>query len=439
MPSAAIPSRCARKPINSQALRRLGALILFFFAVAAAARAGDPPATDAGPPRLLRAGPLLWHGGPDSVFVWAMPESRDEKLEVALTLAAGGAGEERIVPMPAPADGARATRVEIGGLVPGATYAYSVIAGGRSDETARGTFRLPPRAGEKLKGARFGVVSCMHPRRHPKQVAWAPMLAESPDLLVHLGDSIYANSTDPETIRSWYAAQRRIEGYADLVRLVPTVATWDDHDFGQNDGDGRLAGKERSLSTFREIWPNAGPADGVYRSASYGDVDIFLLDVRYHRSPNDAPTDDKKTILGDAQWEWFEKAIRASKATFKLVASGSTIAAGWKDHWGNYPRDRTRLLGLTKSIPGIVFLTGDIHTSLIARNDAISGVGYPIYEIVSSGVAVNVSTHYFTIIEADTTAADPVLKVRVHEIDRLGKETARHEREIRRSELEPAF
>lgn len=431
----------------SAAAVAIGAAIALKVWVASAA---DPPVVDPPEPRLLAAGPLLGYAGHDSIAIWAQPATPTAALEVACSLLAADGAEEKRVRFPPPGSGPGQTEsgagssiVRLSGLAPGATYRYRVLVDGRSDEGTSGEFRLAPPPGTPVR-ATFGVVSCMNARRHPSQPAWSRLLDEAPDLLLQLGDNIYANSTRPPAIRGWYTAQRRVPQYARLLLSTPVLATWDDHDFGANDSDGTLPGKERSLAVFRELWPNpsAGRSDapGVFFRAAFGDVDIFMLDGRYHRSPNSAPDDEWKTMLGATQFDWLERELRASRAIFKLVCSGSVIGTGVKDCWSLYTRDRERLLGITREVPGIVFLSGDIHSSLVARySPGPLKAGYPIYEAICSGVAVNQLTHFFTTLVIDTAAADPTIAARVHRVDSAGEPAGVEERVIRRSELTPAF
>jgi alkaline phosphatase D len=395
--------------------------------------------------RLLAAGPLLGYAGHQSVRIWVAPERTDAKLEVEVaeeSPAAGEATTRRLIPFPAVPEGGRETQLRIDGLSPRTRYRYEVRVGGEASEATRGALSTGPLPGRPVRGT-IAVVSCMNVKRWPTQPAWKAIAAEKPDLLLQIGDLIYANSTDPERIREWYRLQRNVPEYAPLIRTVPSLAIWDDHDFGANDGDGTLPGKERSLETFKALWPNPSfglpDAPGVFHAESFGDVDLFMLDTRWYRAPNAAPDDERKDMLGEAQFRWLEEKVRASKATFKLVACGSTIYAGMKDCWRTYSRDRRRLLALTRDVPGIVFLTGDIHTALVARLEEPDGMGYPYYEIVSSGIAFNPSSFHYVTLAVDTTGEEKTLGVRVVRLDKEGKETRVDERVIRRSELVPGY
>jgi alkaline phosphatase D len=116
------------------------------------------------------------------------------------------------------------------------------------------------------------------------------------------------------------------------------------------------------------MWANPGygqPDDpGVYYTFSRGEIDFFMLDNRYHRSPNRAPDDGRKTMLGAAQLAWFKRAILASKAKVKFIASGSEWEPhGHQDSWTSFARERDEIFAFLREhdVPGLVFLSGDRH------------------------------------------------------------------------------
>lgn len=184
-----------------------------------------------------------------------------------------------------------------------------------------------------------------------------------------LGDNHYANTSDLAKQRADYTMHRKVAGFRQLCSQVPCVGIWDDHDFGPNDSDGTLPGKEKSLRAFKEFWANAAFGEegnpGCYHRFSRGDVDFFMLDVRYYRSPDNAPKDDPaKTMLGAKQLEWLKRELKASKAKLKFIAGGSEFeTSGTPDSFASYPVERRALLDFLKAEigDGVIFLSGDRH------------------------------------------------------------------------------
>jgi len=181
---------------------------------------------------------------------------------------------------------------------------------------------------------------------------------------------------------------------------------------------GTAKGKENSLAGWKQIWANpaAGTAEtpGAFFTFSRGDVDFFMGDSRYHRSPDKAPNDDKKRMLGDAQYKWLVDGLKSSKAKFKVIGSGSTLQTSRADGWRIYDFSRKRLLRSLKEhdVSGVVYLSGDVHQSFVREHQESDLVGYPLVEVISSGIA-NSKTLSFATIDFDTTRDDPTMRVRI--------------------------
>ena len=147
---------------------------------------------------------------------------------------------------------------------------------------------------------------------------------------------------------------------------------------------------------------------------SWGEVDFFVVDGRYHRSPDKTPDDAKKRMLGDAQFNWLLEGLKASRAKFKVIASGSTLDHSKGDGWRIYTFSRHRLFDSIKSnrINGVVYMSGDIHNSLVWQHPESTRVGYPLVEVISSGIA-NSGNLSFAAVDFDTTGNDPSMRVRI--------------------------
>lgn len=212
-----------------------------------------------------------------------------------------------------------------------------------------------------------------------------------PDMMLWLGDNTYLREADwdsPLGIRRRYAHTRALPEMQSLLGSVHHYATWDDHDYGPNDSDRSFALKEESLATFKQYWmnPNYGLASGgVTGMFSWADVDFFLLDDRWNRTPNN---DDAAhgQILGAAQLRWLTEALEASRATFKIVAMGGQILneAQVFENYSRYQQERTELLRRLAEtrVPGVVLVSGDRQH---AEFNKLERPGlYPLYELTTS-------------------------------------------------------
>lgn len=266
---------------------------------------------------------------------------------------------------------------------------------------------LPMPAGP-LRRIAFG--SCID--QDKPQPIWSAILAQRPELFLFGGDNVYA-STPPwsrERLERAYARLAANPGFAQLRATVPHLATWDDHDYGLNDGGSEFAGQQASKDAFLAFW-GAPPDDprrnhpGVYQAVRIGPpgqrVQVILLDARSFRSPlrrTDRPMapgrerylpdpDPAKTLLGATQWAWLEAQLR-QPAELRLLVSGIQVLAeghGW-ECWGNLPLERQRLLDLLErtGARNTVLLSGDRHIGAFYRQPRADGTAWS--EMTSSGM-----------------------------------------------------
>jgi alkaline phosphatase D len=254
-----------------------------------------------------------------------------------------------------------------------------------------------PPAAQPLSRIAFG--SCSDEDR--PQPLWMPIVNRRPDLWIWMGDNVYADTPDPAAMRAAFDRGKANPGYQALLATTPVIGTWDDHDYGLNDGGREWAAKDAAQRALLDFLDE--PADsprrrraGVYESYTYGppgrQVKVILLDTRYHRDRyhrTEYPLNPTGDVLGQEQWAWLERELRGSTAQVHLI--GSSIQVVPEEHgfekWANFPAARERLfrlIGQTRA-PGVVFISGDRHIAEISRV-AGTAAGYPIYDVTSSGL-----------------------------------------------------
>jgi alkaline phosphatase D len=246
---------------------------------------------------------------------------------------------------------------------------------------------------------------------------WDKVVAARPDLLVLLGDTIYADVVDgklkpstPERMAACYAELAKVPAFKTLRDTTYMMATWDDHDYGNNDAGEGWVHKDDAQKQFLDFF--AVPSDsprrkqkGVYSADTFGPegkrVQVIMLDVRYFRSPiqkADKPlpgttirpylanTAADAAMLGDEQWKWLEEQLKRP-ADVRLIGSGIQVVSD--DHpfekWATMPAERARLYKLIRDTGanGVVILSGDRHLGDISVDP--KAVGYPLYDVTSSG------------------------------------------------------
>ena len=278
------------------------------------------------------------------------------------------------------------TMLQLSGLNPNTTYNYAI----NGEHRESWWFKTRPTLDTS---ARIAFGSCANEKEGSSKV-WNQMNEEKIDALVLLGDTPYIDTTDLAVQRKRYQEFSAVPAFANLVAHTPVYATWDDHDFGRNDTDGNLEGKENSRQAFSEYRPNPSVGEndqGIYTSFKQGPVEVFLLDARWFArteiSKNNIPT-----LLGDQQWKWLERSLNASTAPYKILACGmifnGATRPGKTDHWGNYPTEYFRLLSIIKkhTVQGVVLVSGDIHWSRVIQHDTKKHIGYDLIECITSPI-----------------------------------------------------
>ena len=120
------------------------------------------------------------------------------------------------------------------------------------------------------------------------------VLEWEPDLFIYLGDNIYGDTRDMKLLEAKYAKLGAKKDFQNLRAAVPTIATWDDHDYGDNDAGKEFPFKAESKEIFLKFWNEPTPSprrehDGVYTRYRFEDtklgktLQIILLDTRTFR------------------------------------------------------------------------------------------------------------------------------------------------------------
>jgi alkaline phosphatase D len=243
------------------------------------------------------------------------------------------------------------------------------------------------------------------------QEMWKEVIALKPNLWIWGGDNVYADTQDMMVLKAKYDKQKSNGDYQKLLRTCPITGTWDDHDYGVNDGGKLYPKKDESKKYLLDFLGIAEPnsvfeRSGVYNSLVIGKgkrkVKIINLDTRSFRdtimkvSYVDSLTKKKQTkyapndtgdVLGAAQWEWLADELQSDA---QLIIVNSSIQVLSNEHrfekWANLPTARKRLLDLIEaSKKRVIIISGDRHVAEFSKID-LPGLGYPLYDFTSSGI-----------------------------------------------------
>lgn len=324
--------------------------------------------------------------------------------------------------------------------------------------------------GQPISRLAFG--SCAD--QETAQPIWEIILKTNPQLFILLGDNIYADTTDMKVMKAKYDRFGQMPGFRKLRKICSVLATWDDHDYGQNDAGVEFPKKRESQQLFLDFFQVSKDSprrqqEGVYSAQIFGppgrQVQIILLDMRYFRSPlkvhgesegdpvfYDPDPDPSKTFLGPAQWRWLAEQL-LMPAQVRIIGSSMQVVA--EDHklekWMNLPKERRHLFQILQDsrATGVIFVSGDRHFGELSMMDA--GLGYPIYDLTSSslnrvghaGKPLEPNQHRlglmytgdnFGLITIDWIFSDPKITLQIHD----GSGEIRLLRKILLSDLKPA-
>ncbi len=338
-------------------------------------------------------GPFIGDVTATTALVWARcPRAGSYLLKVT---GQRGRKEQKAVSTPE-RDGCMVWKLE--GLRPGQRYDYQLECEGET-LLVGGEFFFHTAAARHAGPVRLAFASCAKEDEGSSAV-WRRIASLDPEAVVLLGDTPYIDSTDLAVQRQRYQEFAAVADFRRLVRTRSLYSTWDDHDFGRNDTDGNVPGKENSRRAFAEYRPNPSCGDetvGIYTSFRRGPVEVFLLDTRYFAATEPSPFDPQRpSLLGAVQWEWLMRELKNSTAPFKILACGmiwnEAVRPGKLDHWGTYPHERQALFDFIgkENIPGVLLVGGDIHRTRLLHHHSENSAGYRIPELITSPVHASV-------------------------------------------------
>ncbi|WP_413291241.1 alkaline phosphatase D family protein [Bdellovibrio sp. HCB337] len=244
---------------------------------------------------------------------------------------------------------------------------------------------------------KIAVVSCANFRKLKNQkIMYKRLHDQNPDLMLFIGDIVYSNSKtssvlltpeDPSTALERYLTTWITVDLYQLDPLIPTLAVWDDHDYGANNGDHSHPYKSEMKEIFRSFYPmpeshqrlSYGP--GVsFRLTAFG-IDFHMMDARTNKVP-------ERTQWGSQQEAWLAREFNNSTNPawilngvqyfkyFVVIESMEKSAEPSLTMLKNLLRSRRK--------PTVLF-SGDVHCSQVQELPA-SLYGFKTYEITSSGI-----------------------------------------------------
>lgn len=349
------------------------------------------------------SGPMLGHQTPMETNLWVQT-----KFSTSLSVTYSAIGDSSLFqitePLVTKETDWNTITINFNRLTPNTTYKYSIGIEGNKNTT--GTFTTPALLNKNnLPDFSFAFGSCTYinekdydqsgePFGRPLDIIKSIQLQE-PNLMLWLGDNIYLRKGEWSSKTGIYRRYTDFKSNPELQdfwKSTPHYAIWDDHDYGPNDADRSFINKEITLQAFKDFWANPSYGingkPGITSSFTYQDVEFFLLDNRFNRSPNKRKS-GKREILGKKQIEWLIDALVNSKASFKFIVVGGQFISDadvYENH-ATYPKERKMLLEYfeKEGLKNIIFLSGDRHKTELSKLKLENG--NTIYDFTSSPLA----------------------------------------------------
>jgi len=211
----------------------------------------------------------------------------------------------------------------------------------------------------------------------------------APHFFLHLGDFHYANIgvDDPWRFRDASNRVLRSPRQSALYRESPIVYVFDDHDFGTDDSDGTSVTKASAQRVYRERVPHyplplsaapIGVAAGtgpIAQAFTVGRARVIVTDTRSERTPQRSRDAATRTMLGQAQRQWFvDELTRAADEKAPVVFWANTVPWITKENpqsghgWEPYARERAEIAGTISKLgltSRLIVLSGDAHMAAI--------------------------------------------------------------------------
>jgi len=241
-----------------------------------------------------------------------------------------------------------------------------------------------------------------------KNELWKSIDENHPVAWIWGGDDVYSDTEDMKELKANYDIQKNDSDYLQFIANKQILGTWDDHDYGLNDGGEEYPYKRASQQLLLDFLGIAKDAperfrDGVYNSRVINfegnKVKIIVLDTRFFRTAITKAVNSKKrlqpnpygqgTILGAAQWKWLEEELNSSDAQFNVIVSSIQLVSDQHgfECWGNFPHeiDQLEKMLVASKAKGTFIISGDRHIATFSSKK-VAKLNYPLVDFTSSGL-----------------------------------------------------
>lgn len=159
----------------------------------------------------------------------------------------------------------------------------------------------------------------------------------NPDFIVATGDMVYYDhpnserslwATNAQQMREKWQRQFALPAVREAFAASPAYFMKDDHDFRFDDADMAKPGLPTAADGARIFLEQVPLPAGMHTYRTHRvnrHLQIWLLEGRDHRSPNEMADGPGKSLWGGDQRRWLEETLLASDADFRVVISPTPI------------------------------------------------------------------------------------------------------------------
>ncbi len=392
----------------------------------------------------------------------SIPSKVNIEVSEDISFAGSKLGEEKITTE----ESGNASIIEVNGLLANTKYFYRAISENIVIDNLERSFWTFPEVGTETNFS-FAFGSCQQsgdflPSPTENVSVFDEILRHDVRFFLQLGDWGYPDTTDLTPINNnYFSADYKLvqKSYWSkfnseypmdkLLRKMPVDYVYDDHDYMNNNSSATTSSyyipfkpndfsnnfvtmeienppgaRLNSIRGYKENMPSyplENESRGIYHKFSYGNIDVFALDLRAQKSPAleafrfddssnkwvfDPPAEhyilgrDNTVGEGENQFSWFLNRLKNSTADWKFImssvpfnigqkralttglalqnlvipvegapAGATAIAAAFElaDGWSGFPADTEAILNFVSEnkIENLVVLSGDSHNAAL--------------------------------------------------------------------------
>ncbi|MBI0398236.1 MAG: alkaline phosphatase family protein [Cytophagales bacterium] len=289
--------------------------------------------------------------------------------------------------------------VKIDDLKPSTSYPYKIIVNGitLSPSVEQIIKTLPE--DNQYEEVKIAFGSCPHRWGLGNHTLLEQIQERGNQAMLFLGDIAVQDRNDHLGMhRADYLLRDFLPAWQNFAAQTPVYASWDDHDYFDNDKAGIPEGySEKGRNGVREVfkhsWVNHSYGDeanqeGIFTRDRIGPFDILMTDNRYFR------TGEKGSFLGPQQMNWLKEQLLDCEGPFIVLSCGSMwsdFVSNGKDSWGvNDPEGRDELFSFIEenNISGVLLISGDRHGARGFTIPRKSDFGFYEFEAASLGARI---------------------------------------------------